>query len=156
MNVAYINPFIQGTQLVLNTLCGDSLTLGKLFVKDAPYKPLQVSVSISIIGDIKGEVVYNMQVSDGCFIASKMMMGMPVAELDDMSKSAISELANMISGNVATIFAGKGLMVDITTPHFFMDANAGDFPGAAAVDKVVCVPLHFQDGHSIELDIMIP
>ena len=42
-------------------------------------------------------------------MASKMMMGMPVTALDDMSISAISELGNMIMGNAATILLNKGI-----------------------------------------------
>ena len=36
-------------------------------------------------------------------IASAMMMGMTITELDEMSKSAIAESANMILGNAATL-----------------------------------------------------
>ena len=32
-------------------------------------------------------------------IASRMMMGMPVVELDAMARSALSELGNMMMGN---------------------------------------------------------
>lgn len=156
MNAAYINPFIQGAQLVFSTLCNESPALGQVFIKKAPYTPLQVTVAVSIIGDIVGEVVYNMKESDGCFVASKMMFGMPVMALDEMSQSAVSELANMISGNVATIFAGKGIKIDISTPRFMQNATAAHFPGILSADKVVCVPLSFQEGFIFEIDIVIP
>jgi len=41
-------------------------------------------------------------------IASAMMMGTPINELDKMSKSAIVESAYMILGNAATILYNKG------------------------------------------------
>ena len=154
MNAAYINPFIQGAQSVFNTLCKEAPSLGKLFVKSAPYTPSQVSIALNIIGEIHGEVVYNMTELDGYYVASLMMFGMPVTAFDDMTKSAVSELANMISGHVATIFAGKGIKVDITPPNFHLDAAPGVFKAVSKAEKVVCVPLHFNAGPILHVDIV--
>jgi len=156
MNVAYVNPFVQGAQSVLNTLCAETPALGQVHVKNAPYSTLPISVSISIFGHFSGEVVFNMEEPAACFVASKMMMGMPVPALDAMSQSALQELANMISGNVATLFSGKGIMVDIKPPTFRRDATEADFPLAPQTPKIVCVPLKFADGHVIAVDVMIP
>jgi len=125
-------------------------------VKKTPYKTLPVSIAIDIFGEFVGEVVFTMEEPVGCFIASKMMGGMPVPTLDEMSQSAVSEMANMISGNVATIFFGKGTKIDIKPPRFKMSATTDDFPMATKVEKIVCVPLKFADGHIFELDIIIP
>jgi chemotaxis protein CheX len=156
MNVAYVNPFVQGAQSVLTTLCQETPALGQVHVKGAPYTTASVSVAVSIHGDFSGEVVFNMEESAACYIASKMMMGMPVPALDAMSQSALSELANMISGNVATLFSGKGIIVDIKPPAFRRDAVTADFPLAPNTPKVVCVPLKFAEGHVFAVDVMIP
>ncbi len=154
MDAALINPFIQGSQNVLQMVCMEAPKLGQLSVKKQPYKASPVSVAVSIFGDVQGEVAYNMHVEAGCYIASKMMGGMPVPVLDDISSSALAELANMISGNVCTFFAGKGYKVDISTPRFKMNASTSDFQLISQKDKVVCVPLNFQDGHTFLLDIV--
>jgi chemotaxis protein CheX len=156
MDAAKINPFIQGAQMVLNSLCMETPKLGQVFVKKLPYKTLPVSIAIDIIGDFTGEVVFNMEETVGCFIASKMMGGMPVSALDEMAQSAVSEMANMISGNVATIFSGKETKIDIKPPRFKLNAVEGDFPMANQVEKIVCIPLKFTDGHIFELDIILP
>jgi chemotaxis protein CheX len=156
MDAAKINPFIQGAQMVLNTVCLELPKLGQVFVKKNPYTTMPVTVAISIIGDFVGEVVFNMDEEVGCFIASRMMGGFPVSALDEMSSSAVAEMANMISGNVATLFFGKGFKIDIKPPRFKRDPHANDFPLAGAVEKIVCVPLQFADGHIFELDIILP
>jgi chemotaxis protein CheX len=156
MNVAYVNPFVQGAQSVLSTLCAETPALGQVHVKPAPYAASQVSVSVAIFGAFSGEVVYNMEESAACYIASKMMMGMPVPALDAMSQSALQELANMISGNVATLFSGKDIIVDIKPPVFRQGATGADFPVAEKTAKVVCVPLKFAEGHVFAVDVMIP
>ena len=149
-----INPFIQGTQLVFTSLCGEAPSLGKVFIKTQPYTPLDISVAVTLLGAITGDVVFNLRAGDCSFIASKMMRGASVG-ISDMSLSAISELANMISGNAATLFSGRGLLVDISTPRCTIDGTAKDYPSAREIEKIVCVPLIFSDNHKIELDILI-
>jgi chemotaxis protein CheX len=157
MDASYVNPFVQGAQRVFATVCQETPALGKIFVKTKPYSASEVTVAVSIIGAFEGEVIYNMKEEAGCFIVSRMMMGMPVETLhDDMSKSAVSELANIISGNVATIFAGKEITVDIKPPQLRFGATEADFPAADKVQKIVCVPLVFQNGHIFEVDVLIP
>ena len=157
MDASYINPVVQGTQRVCASVFKETPTLGKVYVKERPYTTSPVTVSIDIIGAFKGEIVYNMEESTGCFIASMMMQGMPVPSLDDMmAQSSLGELANIVSGNVATIFAGKGILVDIRPPRFKFNATEADFPMAALVNKIICVPLHFQNGHVFQVDIIIP
>ena len=157
MDASYVNAFVQGAQRVFATVCNETPSLGKVFVKAQPYSASPVTVSVGVFGAFEGEVVYNMEKEAGCFIASQMMMGMPVDNLeDDMPKSAISELANIISGNVATIFSGKEIVVDIKPPQLRFNATAGDFPISVKTAKIVCVPLNFQSGHVFEVDVMIP
>ena len=157
MDASYVNPFVQGAQRVFATVCQETPSLGKVFVKPKPYAPSEVAVSVHIFGAFEGEVVFSMEEPTGCFIVSKMMMGMPVASLhDDMSKSAVSELANIISGNVATIFAGKEISVDIKPPTLRFGAATSDFPMAERVSRVVCVPLQFEGGHVFQVDVLIP
>jgi len=157
MDASYINPFVQGAQRVFSSICQESPSLGKIFVKKRPYTASEVSVSIDIFGAFEAQVVYNMKPEAGCFIVSMMMGGMPVDTLqDDMPKSAVSELANIISGNVATIFAGKEIVVDIKPPQLRFNADESNFHFAGKVAAIVCVPLMFKNGHTFELDIMIP
>lgn len=157
MDASYVNAFVQGAQRVFATVCNETPALGKVFIKPQPYTASSVSVSIDVFGAFEGEVVYNMEETAGCFIASQMMMGMPVPTLDDdMAKSAVSELANIISGNVATLFSSKEIIVDIKPPQLRFNATAADFPISTKTPKIVCVPLNFSSGHTFQVDVMIP
>jgi chemotaxis protein CheX len=156
MDVSCINAIVQGAQKVINNLFGETPKLGQVFAKSMPYSASPITVSIFLVGAIQGEVVFNMDDVMGCHIASKMMGGMPVPALDEMSISAVSELANIISGNVATIFAGREMLVDISPPTFRKNAAHADFPYAAKIAKAICVPLQFSTGHIFEVDVLIP
>ena len=154
MNSEYINPFIQGAQNVLNMVCGESPKLGNIFLKKAPPACEAVSIVIGIMGDIQGCVIYTVKTDAACNIAS-VMMNASLTQLDDMSVSALAELGNMISGNVATLFAGRGISVDITPPTCKMDADEGEFRLMPDGALIFCVPLVMQNGDMFEVDIYV-
>jgi chemotaxis protein CheX len=152
-----VNAFVQGAQSTLAIICGSSGKLGKLFVRQAPYEGLALSVIIGLKGQLAGEVIYTMDTNCGLYLASKVMMDMPVPTMDDMAKSAVSELANMISGNVASTLYNQGVKVDITAPTFVDTGADGDqFAFVKPGDKLLCMPLHLQHGQTplvFEIDL---
>ena len=103
-----------------------------------------------ITGELKGQVIMAFEFNKALDVASKMMMGMPVTALDDMSISAISELGNMIMGNAATIFSTKGILIDITPPT----VCRGNLTIAQSFAQNICVPLSGGD-ITIELDVAV-
>jgi len=155
MNAEHINPFVQGAQSTLCMISSESPSLGSLSLKKAPFKLRNVSIFVDIFGDIDGHVVFTLNVADACMIASKMMGGAAVMSLDSMAGSALSELGNMIAGNIATKFSIKGINVDISTPRLKIDASGSDFSFVPPGMAMICIPLTFTDGLVFELDIFI-
>jgi len=153
VNVKYINPFIKATQSVLKNACQEDTSLGKLFLKQSPYSSNRVAIIIGITGHIKGQVIFSIGEETACYIASKMMMGMPVNDLDEMAKSAISELTNMILGNTATMFYNDGVLIDITPPSFLMGQNMQISTNKNS--QTICIPLILQNGQNFEIDVSL-
>jgi chemotaxis protein CheX len=149
MNVEYINPFIEASQLVLKSAANIETSLGKVHLKTSPYPSDTVVIIIGLMGKLKGQIIFSMDKTVACKIASSMM-GMPINELDEVSKSAISEATNMILGNAATILFSKGIQVDITPPSIMLGDNM-----LISIPKMttVCIPLNFTTGGTMELDI---
>ena len=110
-----------------------------------------VSVIVGFTKQIRGNVVYNMTEDTAKFIASTMMMGMPVENFDEMAQSAISELSNMLTANTATHIAGLGLEVDISTPSLSIGE---DFQIKISSDGYLAVDMDLG-GHIVELDISV-
>ncbi len=52
-----------------------------------------------------------------------MMGRMTVVEIDEISKSAISEMANMIMGNTCILFGQRSVQIDITQPSLMLGNN---------------------------------
>lgn len=76
----------------------------------------ELDISIEIIGDLAGEVVYRFPKETSLKIVT-IMSGMQMELVDDFVISAISEISNIISGNVLTMLAGENLTCDIRPPR---------------------------------------
>lgn len=152
MNVEYINPFIEASQSVLQMMTGSKPVLGQVYLKKSPYETGKIAVIVGLTGRIRGQVVISMQERVACEIASAMMGGMSVAELDDLAKSAISELGNMIMGNTATLLASRGIAIEITPPSLLIGESMLIAP---AHMQTVCIPLNTSPNSALDLDISL-
>ena len=141
MDVNYINPILSSfanimPQLGLANVEKKGMSLKGRFI-DSPG----VMIIVGIIGDIRGNVIYGLSLNDAKKIASTMMMGMPVDNFDELAQSAISELTNMLTANVATNFSNDNININISTPTLIH----GKFTANASSDKVVCVVMGVND-----------
>lgn len=152
MNVEYINPFIEASNSVLKQAMNAEPKVGEISVKNSPYTSEGVASVVGLTGKIRGQVVLCMSVESAKHIASVMMMGTEVKELDEIAKSAISELSNMILGNTSTIYYNKGISVDITPPTLFMGEN---LKISSTKLTTICVPLIVDKNSTIEFYISI-
>lgn len=152
MNIEYINPFIEASQTVLKQIAGIDAKLGNVYLKNSPYTSDSVVIIVGLTGELRGQAFFSMSRKIAMWIASSMMGGMPVTELDEISKSAISELTNMILGNTATILYNKGLKLDITPPSLLMGDN---MQISSSKMKTICIPLELNDNGSLDIDISV-
>lgn len=118
MKEEYINSFIEGAQSVIKMLCGIEVKHHKVYLRNSPILFNEVVIMIGVTGKIKGQVYFELSREITKKIASAMMGGIPVLEIDEISKSAVSEMGNMIMGNLSTIFENKDMSIDITPPTF--------------------------------------
>lgn len=152
MNVEHINPFIEACRSVLKQVVAVEAQLGKIYVKTSPYTGEAVVIIVGLTGDLKGQAVLSLSSDVAKEIASTMMGGMPVDELNDISRSAISELGNMILGTAASLLSQKKISIDITPPTMLTGERL-----LISSDKMttVCIPLTWDTSKMIELDISI-
>jgi chemotaxis protein CheX len=123
MDAEIINPFIQAAQAVLKTLCNDEPVLGKIYLKKSSFLANQIIIVIGIVGKIRGQVCFELSQETAKNIATVMMGGFTVNGMDEISKSAISEMGNMIMGNTCSLLGQKSIQVDITTPSLMLGDN---------------------------------
>ena len=135
---------------IIKDICQIDMQVGKPYVKQTAFADDSVIIMIGITGEMRGSVIIALTYNKALEIASKMMMGMPVTELDEMATSAISELGNMIMGNAATILSTKGVGIDITPPTLCR----GNLTITQSYTKNICIPLSGDD-ITIELDVAV-
>ncbi len=151
MKQEYINPFIKASIEVLNQTTQMNFKTGAPNLRKSPFLPDEVLVSLGITGELRGKVILSMPEETAKTVASKMMMGMPVNELDEMSKSALCELGNMVMGNVATLFFNDGIQIDITPPTLLKGKN---IEISTSNMVTICIPIE-AEGQRLILDISI-
>jgi chemotaxis protein CheX len=149
MDVKYINPFIESFVTVMPQLGFGSTKKENLSVKGKDITYSGVIIIVGLVGAIKGNVVYCIDMEDAKKIASTMMMGMPVDKLDDLAQSALSELTNMLTANAATCFSAMDIMIDISTPTLLHGNNVSV---KMSSNQVLCIQLIAND---IPIDINI-
>lgn len=152
MNIEYINPFIEASQTVLQQVANINAKLGKVYLKSAPYAGESILIIVGITGKIRGQATFSMSKQVAFKIASAMMFGMPVEELNEISKSALAELTNMILGNTATLLYNKGVGIEITPPSLLLGENMQISPSKM---KTICIPLHLSETDTMVIDISV-
>jgi len=152
MNVEYINPFIEASQQVFQMMTGIKPTLGKVHLKNSPYSGDSIAVIVGLSGKIRGQVIISLSIDTAKSVASIMMGGMMLEELNDMAKSAISELGNMIMGNTATILFSRGIGIEITPPSLLTGEK---IIISSSGMKTICVPLDLGENRKVDIDISL-
>lgn len=151
MDAKLVNPFIDSIVSVMPMLGLPVPKRADMGVKEKTATSLGVTVLVGFTKQIRGNVAYNMTEDTAKYIASAMMMGMPVGAFDEMAQSAISEMSNMLTANAATSLAGMGYDVDISTPSLTVGA---DFQLRISSNSFLFVKMDL-DGHIIELNIAV-
>ena len=149
MNVKYINPFIEAFGHVMGQLGFKEIKNGTLTAKGKHLVCSGIVLVVGIMGDFRGNVVYVIDMEDAKKIASTMMMGKPVDKLDEISRSSLAELSNMLSANAATFFSKMGVLIDISTPTLL---QGEDFDVMMCSEKVLCLQL-LADGIPVDVNI---
>jgi hemerythrin-like metal-binding protein len=94
-------------------------------VKTAPPKTNftgGISFEIGLIGDMPGRVVFDYS---GDFARSiiKSLIAKDIGELDEIARSAMAEMSNIIGGKATIMMSGSGKFCDITTPEIITGAR---------------------------------
>ncbi len=150
LNVDHINPFLMASTKVLKEMCQVEVSMGKPNVKNPAFFEDTLIILIGLTGAMRGQAMIAFENSIACDIATKMIM-MPITEMDDLAKSAICELGNMIMGNTATVFSTKGIAIDITPPTL----ATGSMSISTNYASNICIPLTYEGNKTIEIYIAI-
>ncbi|WP_057979698.1 chemotaxis protein CheX [Caloramator mitchellensis] len=146
----YIEIFIKSGKEIMLQVAGLQTDVGNCYIKQDIINKNKISILIEILGSISGRSWVTMEDDIAKRIASNMMGGFPVIELDEMAKSAIAELCNMILGNVATEFSNNNINIDITPPKMYLNESHGI---DSSKKDYLCIPFYFEDKTNMEINL---
>ena len=152
MNAKYVNIFLETCTDIVKRMTGIELTKDKVFTKTSTIETNNVVTFIGITGEVRGTVVFGLTLGNSYKLASAIMGGMEITELNELSTSALQEMSNIIMGNVASAFSKMGIMVDITPPTLLKGNDISIFQGSK---PIVCVMFKMDIGGEFEVDIRI-
>ncbi|MFB6344312.1 MAG: chemotaxis protein CheX [bacterium] len=122
MKADHINPFVKASVRVLNQFDPElSIEREQPRKVDSPYKTLGVTCYLGLTGALEGQIIYDMEIETARKVAGTMN-GQDSLEINDLARSAIQELSNMISGNAVTTLKNETIdgSLDITPPSLIV------------------------------------
>ncbi len=124
------NTFYEATKDVFKMMLG--LDIAQLEAQAAAGGEETVHVTIELIGDLTGSVVYSFPKSTTLNIV-KTLSGMEAEMIDDFATSMLGEISNIISGNAVTSLSSLNYQCDIKPPQIAI-IDGADTHGGKTVD----------------------
>ncbi len=141
MSFQHIDSFVKAVYTVFSKMLNPELKevqAGKPFFNKEPLKGYEVAVLVGLIGDLHGQVICGMSEETAKQIISRMLET-PVEHIDEMGKSAICELKNIIIGNASINLSHEGYRCLITPPLIMMNGHVPSF--LQHVDTALAIPI---------------
>lgn len=143
MDVKYVNPFIEATIHVLETMAFTKAEAGQIFPKKDKYARGDVSAIIGLTGDVKGTISVSFSEKSILAIVTNMFME-EVTKLNDEVRDAAGEIANMISGQARQKLAGMGRKLKAAIPTVIMGKD--HTITHITEEKVIAIPFISNNG----------
>lgn len=119
MDVKVINPFIEATLHVLETMTSTKAISGKPYLKKENIAAGDVSSVIGLTGEAKGTI--SVTFTEACILPIvTRMFGETMGSLNGEVKDAVGEIANMISGQARIKLEQGGLSLKAAIPTVIM------------------------------------
>lgn len=150
MKVEFAAPFLSSAITIINQTAGVIGYKKDLSIKPSPVTGGEVSIYIGVNGMVTGQVVYCMSIDCGIALASSMV-DQKLSSLNELAKSALSELANMITGNASIGLAANGYQSAITPPMTFV----GNDLSISTSMPILCIPIDLSIGYTMVINIAL-
>lgn len=123
MNVKFLNPFLDAVVDVMKAEVGIPCTRGNLSMQKSSMTTSEVTVMISIIGQVQGVVLYGMSKTTSLKVVSKIL-DQEFSDFDNLAQSGIGELGNVISGKATINLSEAGFQTTISPPTLIIGQDA--------------------------------
>ena len=116
MKMELIQPFINSADAVLAEMLQSPTKVVDVNMEDEAYRRKGVASLVTIIGDIEGRVIFDMDQPTATKVAAYLAGG-PVPETEEMVRETVCELANMVIGSAVTTLNDQGFRFKVHPPE---------------------------------------
>lgn len=117
MKAEFINPFLNATKNVLETMCQTQVSAKKPTLKENTLTYGEVTGIIGMVSDtISGNMILSFSEQCILHVVANMLMEEPKEKVDDEIVDAVGELTNMICGGAKAQLAKLDYKFDLATP----------------------------------------
>lgn len=151
MKAEHANPFITAAIKTFKQELNVELKRNNTTLKEAPVPTKDITIIIGVTGHVKGQVVYSMDQNVAMAITKNLLPHKVLAEQKKLLNSAVSEMANIITGQASIALAGDKNIIHITPPAVFSGRGVDiDFISM----KTICLSLLSEIG-AVEINIAL-
>ena len=116
MEAQFSNYFIDAWYTILESFSSRQIMSADIKPPQEALIDRDILVLMGLIGDINGQICMSMDADTGKSLASEMLGGLEITDVDELVTSAVGEMCNMIMGNVCANISLINTNVDITPP----------------------------------------
>jgi chemotaxis protein CheX len=135
VNVNYINPFLQATKEVFDTMVHLPLTMGKPYLRGNAEPKYDVSAAIGISGAVTGSAILSFPFDAAVAVASGLA-GTPLPGFDQDGIDALGEVANMIAGGAKARLPGEANKLSL--PNVVLGQHRVALPSGVPIIVIPC------------------
>lgn len=143
LKAEFINPFVGAAYDIIKRVAAVEATKGELSLANSPVRGDEVNVVIGVTGDLTGQIIFCLSEATALVFASKMLMNLTTDSFNELAKSAICEMGNMILGRAVTTLGERGYFCTLTPPALFIGKNV---VVSTQVLKFLVIPLETKYG----------
>ena len=116
MRMELIQPFINAADAVLSETLQSTAKIGDVSMEEETYRRRGVAAMITIVGDIEGRVIFDLDPPTAAKIASHFAGG-EVEATDEIVRETVCELANQVIGNAVATLNDQGFHFRVHPPQ---------------------------------------
>ncbi len=148
MKAEFINPFLQATKNVLETMCQTEVKAQKPELKKGKTTYGEVTGIIGMASDtVAGCMILSFEKNCILNVVASMLMEDPKPDLDDEVVDAVGELTNMICGGAKASLAKIDHQFDLATPN--MITGQGVEISTMSDSPTIVIPFHTAHGNFV-------
>lgn len=145
MNAEVVNRFLGATTTVLTDYFNIAIEPAGTPIALQPSSAMEpITVVLELLGDLQGQFLLAYTDEVALETARAMMFNPDYPVFDDLCRSALAELGNMIAGMTSTALSEMGFMCELAPPIVVIGKNVSI---AFAVPVVIALPLKASVGN---------